>query len=73
MVGEEITQIITSARKLGDQGFEDMEESDVNELLNSHSLKLSEVELEEMITCVKEDHAEEVHEEHGDLKLCYKT
>ncbi|XP_037368771.1 tigger transposable element-derived protein 1-like [Talpa occidentalis] len=49
-VVEEIENVVASAKRLGGEGFEDIESSDIAELLDSHPQKVAEKYFKELVT-----------------------
>ncbi|XP_053145978.1 tigger transposable element-derived protein 1-like isoform X2 [Hemicordylus capensis] len=58
-VEEEVGRIVTSARRLGGEGFEDIQPTEVAELLESHSEELTEQDLEALIKSSSDQEEEE--------------
>uniref|UniRef100_UPI00358E44AC tigger transposable element-derived protein 1-like n=1 Tax=Myxine glutinosa TaxID=7769 RepID=UPI00358E44AC len=54
-VKEEVRRIVKVARRVGGEGFEDIQEKEVEELLESHQEELTEEDLEELIRSNEEE------------------
>jgi len=57
-VDENVRRIVRVARDVGGEGFEDIQEEEVEELLQSHQEELTEEDLEEII-CLSEESGDE--------------
>ena len=68
--GDDVQRIVALARRIGGEGFDDMEEVDVEELLASHSAELTDEDLEELVRSDEDANGDDDNEEeHSAAKI----
>ena len=61
--GDDVQRIVALARRIGGEGFDDMEDVDVEELLASHSAELTDEDLEELVRSDDDPNGDDDNEE----------